>query len=164
MATNKVAGGRFEYLYYAGTENKWKRANLNELLLGRSVVELDWQVLLLSARCRDGRYERHWHTGVMALRNDIDSLFRGRRMPHTWGRHAGLNYLGRVLDMRYPTVYHTARLDAGRHDSWRETRVRQTHRGADIWDRASLRAFNATEGWGPHPAGNDADKPAWWEI
>ena len=42
MATNKVAGGRFEYLYYAGTENKWKRADRKELLLGWSVVELDW--------------------------------------------------------------------------------------------------------------------------
>ena len=148
METDKVAGGRFEYLYYAGVEHRWKEANLDELLLGRSVTVVDKQLLLLSARCRDGRWDRHWWEMVMAKRNGIALIFQGRRMPHTWGGHAGLNYLGRVLDMRVPSVYRDLRMEDADPRQGRETTMRQTHRGADIMDRCNLRAFNCTEGWG----------------
>ena len=164
MATNKVTGGRFEYLYYAGVEHRWKKADLEKLLLGRSVTEVDEQLLLLSARCRDGRHDCIWFEKVMAQKDCIGLMFQGHRMPHTWGGNAELNYLGSVLDKRVPSVYRGVRLEDSKHDEWRETRIRQTHRGADIYDRCNLRAFNCTEGWGPHPASNDAQWPAWWEI
>jgi hypothetical protein len=165
MATDKVSGGRFEYLYYAGIEHRWKKANLEELLLGRSVTVVDKQLLLLSARCRDGRWDRVWWEMVMAKKDGIARIFRGGRMPHTWGGHAELNYLGRVLDTRVRSVYRGLRLeDTDPRQSERvESRKRQAHRGAYLVNRCSLRDFNCTEGWGPHPASAYAELPMWWE-
>ena len=166
MLYDKIAGGRFEYLYYAGVRHRWKEVDLEELLLGRSVTVVDKQLLLLSARCRDGRWDRQWGGKVMAKRSGIARIFQGERMPHTWGGHAGLNYLGRVLDMRLPSIYKILRMDDAnpRRGECVVMRRRQAHRGADLVDRCRLRDFNCTEGWGTHPASKDAERPAWWEL